>query len=40
MRRVFLRELGVAPADYRDKFQAPAAASMPRAAAAGRAPAA
>jgi transcriptional regulator GlxA family with amidase domain len=40
MRRVFLRELGVAPAEYRDKFQAPAAASIPRAAAARRAPAA
>jgi hypothetical protein len=37
---VFTRELGVAPADYRDNFQAPAAASMPRAAAARRAPAA
>jgi transcriptional regulator GlxA family with amidase domain len=40
MRRVFLRELGVAPADYRDKFHAPAAASILRAVAARRAPAA
>jgi transcriptional regulator GlxA family with amidase domain len=34
MRRVFLRELGVSPADYRDKFQAKAAAPALRAAAA------
>jgi transcriptional regulator GlxA family with amidase domain len=33
MRRVFLRELGVSPADYRDKFQAQAAAEISRIAA-------
>ena len=39
MRRVFMRELGVAPVDYRDKFHAPAAVSILRAAAASLVPA-